>query len=326
MLFSRHFLSYLLIYFLGCGFIFEAQAQDNPPQDSLVSTQIRPVYSVFVPDSVNFAGESVPLHDHEIRERLIRELEFNAYKPYNTLLIMKRAGRWEDSIKTMLREEGVSEDFFYLAIAESNLDEYALSYKKALGFWQFLAPTAKQFGLKITSQIDERKDPIRAGRAACKYFKQAYKKFGNWTCAAASYNRGMAGLNKALTAQKTKNYYDLYLNRETYRYIFRIIALKVIFQNPDKYGFFIKPDEKQKPLTYKEVKVTKTINLTDFASENGISYRVLKLYNPWLDSGDYMFTVTSGKSYIFRIPTESYFYSKAKKSDREETEKNATQD
>ncbi len=274
--------------------------------DTLIYPKIRPIYSIYMPDNADFAGEKLPLNDHEIRERLVREIEFNVYKPYNTLLVLKRAGRWEDSIKMMLKEEGVPEDFFYLAIAESNLDEYALSSKKALGFWQFLEPTAKQFGLEISEIADERKDPIRAGRASCQYLKQAYEKFGNWTCAAASYNRGMAGLNNALKAQKTENYYDLYLNRETYRYIFRIVALKIILQNPEQYGFFVKPDEKHKPLKYKEIEISKTINLTDFAQKYGISYRVLKLYNPWLDSADYSF-VPNGKTYIFRIPIQDYF-------------------
>lgn len=290
--------------FLGLNLILNAQ-QRSPAYNQTH------ICSVIVPDSVDFAGEHLPLHDPEIRERLVRELEYNVYEPYKTLLILKRAGRWEDSIKIMLREENVPEDFFYLAVAESNLDEYALSYKKALGFWQFLAPTAQQFGLEINKMVDERKDPVRAGKAACKYLKQAYQKFGNWTCAAASYNRGMAGLAKALQGQKTKNYYDLYLNRETYRYIFRIVALKMILQHPEQYGFFVKPEEKYQPLPYKNVKISQRIDLPDFAQKHGISYRVLKCYNPWLDSADYSFD-PKGKTYVFRIPTINYFLSKKK--------------
>ncbi|TAE02926.1 MAG: lytic transglycosylase domain-containing protein, partial [Bacteroidetes bacterium] len=268
-----------------------------------IFAQTQQIISYPLPDTLSFAGEKVPLEDQDLRERLSREIDQNVYKQAATLLILKRANRWQTELSKILKAEGIHEDFFYLAIAESELDEYAVSAKEALGFWQFLAPTAKENGLEVSTYVDQRKDPIAATYAACKYLKVAYKKFGNWACAAASYNRGMAGFDKAVQGQKTSNYYEMYLNRETYRYIPRILALKVILENPEKYGFFLKKEQKYAPFDYREIVVNASISdLAAWAIEQGSNYKVLKIYNAWLDSSDYTFVVPKGKTYTFRLP------------------------
>lgn len=260
-----------------------------------------------LPNSLTFAGEAVPLDDADIRERLERELINNCYKHSSTLLILKREGKWKARIQEILKEQGIPEDFFYLAVAESELDEYALSSAKALGFWQFLAGTGKEFGLEVNNFVDQRKDPIAATYAACKYLKTAYEKYGkNWTLAAASYNRGMNGLQKALDAQKVDSYYELYLNRETYRYVLRILSLKIIMENPNQHGFQITDEQRWKPSETKRVWIDSTVtDLPSFAKKMGITYKTLKIHNPWLDSDEYNLVVPQGKGYWFEIPKKN---------------------
>ncbi|GAB4480568.1 MAG: lytic transglycosylase domain-containing protein [Thermoflexibacter sp.] len=299
-----------LIHFILIFFLQVTVA--NQTVNDLVKNKIKEVETqqfqkIIVPElpsSLSFAGEPVPLEDADIRERLERELINNCYKHSATLIILKREGKWKARIQAILKEQGIPEDFFYLAVAESELDEYALSPAKALGFWQFLKETGKEFGLEINNYVDQRKDPIASTYAACKYLKAAYEKYGrNWTLAAASYNRGMNGLKKALEAQKVDSYYDLYLNRETYRYVLRILALKAIMENPSKYGFHIEDEQRWKAVETERVWIDSTINnLPEFAKQMGINYKTLKIHNPWLDSEDYNLVVQKGKGYWFEIP------------------------
>ena len=258
-----------------------------------------------VPQQVSFAGEQVPISDTDVKERLEREIIQNCYKHSATLLILKRELRWKKKIQEILREQGIPEDFFYLAVAESELDEYAVSGVGAMGFWQFMKGTAGDFKLEVNEFIDQRKDPIASTYAACQYLKTAYNKYGNnWTLAAASYNRGMNGIQKAIEQQQVNSYYDLYLNRETYRYVFRIIALKIIMENPEKYGFIISEKDRWQPLDYYTVKVDTTINsLPAFAKKYNITYKTLKIYNPWLDSENYNLPA-KGKTYHLNIPKQ----------------------
>lgn len=255
---------------------------------------------VEVPAKFDFAGDEVPTYETEVRERFDRELYVNTYWQSQTGLIIKRANRWFPQIEKILKEEGVPDDFKYIAVIESDLRN-VISPVGATGFWQFMEETGKEFGLEINQEVDERYDPIKSTYAACKYFKKAYKKFGNWTLAAASYNRGMGGINHALRKQKAKSFYDLRLNTQTARYVYRLLAFKEILQNPTKYDFHIPKD-----LVYKQEKMnfmyidTTINNLPAFAKLIGVSYKTLKYYNPWLRK--YSLEVKEGEVYTLKLP------------------------
>lgn len=253
-----------------------------------------------LPEQLSFAGESVPLNLPDVYERLDRELHINTYWHNNTIFLMKRANRWLPQIEEILKQHNVPPDFKYLPLIESNLLN-DISPKNAVGFWQILKDSAKELGLEVDKEVDERYDPLKSTHAACKYLNKAYAKFGSWTLAAASYNRGMSGLDKALKNQNADSYYDLYMNDETSRYVFRILAIKEIIENPSRYGF--KVDErhlyKQEPLKY--IKVDESIkDLVSWSKEQGINYKLLKRYNPWLRAES--LTVKRGKSYMIAVP------------------------
>ncbi|MCB1141968.1 MAG: lytic transglycosylase domain-containing protein [Leptospiraceae bacterium] len=255
-----------------------------------------------IPSSVSFAGEKVPLEEQDTKERLERELLVNQNYHTSTMLIYRHIGRYRDFIISILKENEVPEDFFYLAIAESSLNPNAVSSVGAMGIWQFMKGTAEGYGLEINNYVDERRNLAKATRAACRYLKEAHKEFGSWTMAAASYNRGVRGLKSAVEAQKESNYYRLYLNQETYRYIFRIIALKIILSNPGDYNFDISEKDFYPQYKLKIVTVKETISdLPEFAKIHKTTYKDLVLHNPWLKTGKYNFD-PSGKSYDFLIP------------------------
>jgi hypothetical protein len=195
------------------------------------------------------------------------------------------------------------QDFKYLTAIESGFVN-AVSPKRAVGFWQILSASGKEYGLEITKQVDERYDPLKSTEAACKYLKKAYDKFGNWTSAAASYNRGMAGLQRALNDQEVDSYYDLLLNDETSRYVFRILAAKEIIEHPEKYGFDINREHLYNPEPLRYVEVSEDIDdLVVFAKEQGINYKLLKRHNPWLRR-DHL-KVSRNKSYRIAIPDKT---------------------
>lgn len=253
-----------------------------------------------LPYSITFAGENVPLDNLMVRESLDRELTAICFQHGTTLMCLKRSGRWFPLIEKILKEEGLPEDFKYLCIAESSLQN-AISPAKAVGFWQFLEGTARSYGLEVTDEVDERYDVEKATRAACKYLKAGKQSLGSWSLAAAGYNMGTGGVSKNMKLQSVDNYWDMYLNQETARYVFRIIAYKAIFENPHIYGVRISPEEKQKPVELEEVKITQSIaNLYDFCKEHKITYKELKTWNPWLRSSK--LTVKDGKSYSIKIP------------------------
>ena len=274
------------------------------PSSSASSPQeIQHIINFPIPDQLTFAGETVPLDDPDVRERLEQELMKNGYLHASTVLLIKRSTRWRPMIEKELEQAGVPKDFFYLAVAESQLSNKAVSYKGALGMWQFLKTTAKEFGLEVNRHVDERKDPYLATQAAIGYLKRAHKKFGNWTLVAAAYNRGMRGLSNALESQKEQSYYDLYLNSETYQYVFRILALKLLLESPETYGFHIAEEDRYQPWEFTEVAVKSPISdLPTFAQEHKTTYKMLKRLNPWLDSPDYQLPVRKGKTYQIRIP------------------------
>ena len=234
------------------------------------------------PNDMNFAGEIVPLREFDVKERMDKELIRYIYYHSATIMNIKRAARWKPEITRILRKQNIPEDFFYLCVAESHLSN-ATSPVGAKGFWQFMKATGKSYGLEISSQVDERYDPIKSTYAACKYLKDAHRIFKNWTLVAASYNMGMGGVRKQMKRQKVNNYYDLYLNKETAAYVFRILALKTILEHPENYGFDLNKMQLYHPLRYKTVKVDSTItDLVGFALERGTNYKMLKILNPWL--------------------------------------------
>jgi membrane-bound lytic murein transglycosylase D len=259
-----------------------------------------PAVSFDVPAEMTFAGEPVPLSIPDVHERLDKELQINCYLHSNTIFLIKRANRWLPQMQAILEKHGIPQDFKYLPLIESNLLN-VVSPRDAVGYWQILKTSGKELNLEITNEVDERYDPLKATEAACKYLKKAYQKFGSWTIVAASYNRGMGGIERALDDQQEKSYYDLYLNDETSRYVFRILAIKEIAEHPLHYGFKIDPSHlyKEEPLKY--IEVTESIkDLVSFAKAQGTNYKLLKRHNPWLRED--RLTVKRGEHYRIALP------------------------
>ena len=273
--------------------------EENEAYKQLINGEYR-IFAMPLPDKIDFAGEVVPLERADVRESLDRELLVNTYWHSNTLLAIKRSYRWFPVIEPILKANEIPDDFKYLAVIESALSN-ATSPSGAKGFWQFLEDTGKEYGLEITEQIDERYDVEKSTQAACHYLKDAFDRYGSWAMAAASYNMGMGGLQRQLGRQNQQAYWDLLLNEETARYVYRILAMKEIFNHADQYGFVMRPAELYEPLSYEVYAVdTAVANLASFANEQGISYKLLKWYNPWLRE-NYL-KVSQGKSYQIKIP------------------------
>jgi hypothetical protein len=251
-----------------------------------------------LPADLNFAGEKVELNSPESYVKYDREVKVNTTNNSSTRLLLKNVRIWLPQIANILKAHNIPEDFKYVAVAESNLTN-VVSNKGAAGFWQLTQPTALELGLEINDEVDERYHPVKATKAACVYFKRAYKKFGTWTAAAASYNRGINGLERAFKDQNVNSYYELALNDETSRYIFRITAIKDLVINPRKYGLKIR---RHRPENTKKIKVTENIeDLKAFAEKEGSTIEELKAYNPWLLQN----TLTikeKGKSYLIFLP------------------------
>lgn len=262
------------------------------------------VYSLNLPEKAEFAGEAVPMQLLDVREKLDRELHVNTYWQSNTLLYIKRSHKWFPVIEPILQEEGVPLDFKYLALIESGLTQ-VVSPAGATGFWQFMKSTGSEYGLEVTKEVDERYHVERSTHAACSYLKEAYEKYGSWTLAAASYNMGMNGLDKQLERQQVSNYYDLLLNEETSRYVFRILAAKEILSAPEQYGFTFREKDLWKNVETYTVTVDSAVtDWAAFASENGINYKVLKNFNPWLRQS--YLTNRSRKAYEVKLPREEF--------------------
>lgn len=231
----------------------------------------------------SFAGENLPLDNFDVRERLDRELTVNSYYHSSTLLLLKRAKRYFNIIEPILKEENVPDDFKYIAVAESALSN-ASSYAGAKGFWQFMESTARGYGLEVNHAIDERYHLEKSTRAACQLIKDYKERFGSWNLAAMAYNVGETNLARYILQQKAAHFYDLNLNAETMRYLFRVVALKEIMTHPEQFGYYLNEEDKYADLPqHKVITVDTTIlDLATFATERGISYRQLKIYNPWL--------------------------------------------
>mgnify|MGYP001422407582 FL=1 len=258
------------------------------------------VYALKTPENISFCDEQVPLELLDVRERLDRELLVNTYWQSNMLLLIKRSYRFFPLIEKILNEEKVPQDFKYLAVIESGL-ENVRSPKGAKGIWQIMPATAREYGLEVNKNVDERYNLELSTRVACKYLKKAKKKFGSWTLAAAAYNRGITGISRNLSRQKVENYYDLLLGRETSRYIFRILAVKEIMKNANNYGFIFQENDLYKPYEIRKIELDTAIsNITDFSKKMGINYKTMKLHNPWLLENH--LNNKSRKKYILKIP------------------------
>ena len=253
-----------------------------------------------LPEELDLAGEPVPLHSEDAQERLTKELLTNTYWHSNTLQILKRSSRFLPEISAILEEEGIPHDFIYLAIIESGLTP-VVSPAGAAGFWQLMPGTARDFGLIVNDEIDERFHVEKSTRAAAAYLKSAKARFGSWTLAAASYNMGMSGLQKQLDRQSEESYYDLLLNEETKRYVFRILALKHIMQSPRSFGFDLETEEYDRPWDDVLVPVDSAVqSWGEWAHQFGWSYNELKRHNPWLR--DAALSDPKGKTFYIAVP------------------------
>jgi len=257
--------------------------------------------NITLPDSIDFCEEHVPLKEPDIREKLDEELHRNIDGKFGVQILMKRANRWYPKIEPILESYGIPDDFKYLVAIES-----AISNKEspvgAVGFWQFMELTGKEFGLEINEEIDERYDPLKSTVAACKFFKQAYERLNNWTLVAAAYNRGMSGIERELKKQKASSYYDLYLNKETSEYVYKIIAFKEVYVRPEKYNLTLKKRNLYLLEKIDYIEVTENVSdLVEFATQRGISYKQLKMSNPWL-VGNSLTIEGKDKKYFIALP------------------------
>jgi membrane-bound lytic murein transglycosylase D len=275
-------------------------SSDCDSSNTIISdTQIAPSNPP-IPDTFSFCGERIPLEFFDVRESLERELLVNTYYHSQTILLIKKANRFFPEIEPILKEHNIPDDFKYLALAESGLAN-VVSPSRAVGFWQLLEGTAKDYGLEVNEEVDERYHLEKATIAACNYLNESYKKYNNWTLAAASYNVGRKGVDRQISRQKETDYYNLLFNEETARYVYRIIALKLVITDPEKYNFILDKEDLYEPISYKEIKVdTPVDSWADFAQKHHTNYKILKLLNPWLR--DKQLTNKLNKDYVIRVP------------------------
>lgn len=275
----------------------------NPVVSPLPNTPV--TSDTYMPSRINFAGEEAPIHRRDVAEALRKELIVNTYLHSHTVQILKNAPRRFAVIEPILKENGIPDDFKYLAVIESRLEPLVVSPAGATGIWQFMKNTAKELGLEVDTDVDERYNLEKSTQAAAAYLKKAYEKFGSWTLAAASYNAGTSMLNKQMDIQKENYYYNLLLGEETERYVFRILALKQIMNNPEKYNFSVDITYPLEPTEKVEVKGP-VKSWADFAQEQGISYKTLKRFNPWLRKTE--LKNSRHKTYQVSIPVKKELY------------------
>jgi membrane-bound lytic murein transglycosylase D len=261
------------------------------------------IYSIPLPEKISFANEPVPLYIVDIKERLERELLMNVYYQSQTIMYLKRANRYFPLVEDLLKKNGIPDDFKYIALVESGFQN-VVSSSAAVGFWQIIEPTAKQLGLEVNEEVDERYNVVKSTEAICKYFKRAYSVFNNWTMVAGSFNMGIVGILNQVRLQNVNSFYDLYLNSETSRYVFRILAFKEIFENQEKYGYYILKDQLYPPYRTYTIQVDSPIkDLVQFAFSKNASYKDLKTFNVWLRKS--YLTNKSRKTYIIELPVKS---------------------
>ncbi len=277
---------------------------DKTPDEAPVCLLNQSIITPPLPESIDFAGEQVPLQYFDVRESLQREMSVISYWHASMLYSLQLANRFFPLIEPILAEEGVPDDFKYLCVAESNLQQ-VVSPAKAAGFWQFLEGTGKDFGLEINTEVDERYHIEKSTRAACAYLKKSYAKYGNWALAAASYNVGQSNVDKQMARQKQKSYYDLLLPEETGRYVYRAVVFKMVLSNPCLYGFNLKDEDLFSQLEWDDVKITGPVeNWADFALEHGTNYKLFKYFNPWLREAQ--LTNAAKKTYVVKVPKKGF--------------------
>jgi hypothetical protein len=299
---AAYFLTFFVIAFAVVRLFVQA-SEDTA--DASYKADMRQNYTNYLPvlpDKLDFCGEKVPLEYFDVRESLEREILKTMYWHSETFLYLKRANRYFPTMRKILKKNGVPEDFLYLCVTESGMTN-AVSPAKAVGFWQLLEATGKENGLEITSEVDERYNFEKSTEAACSYLKQAYAKFGNWTMVAAAYNCGQAGAQRLVRTQGETSYYDLKHNTETGRYVYRILAYKLLMTNPEDYGFVFRDKDLYPELKTETVEVDTTItNLYAFSKQVAGNYKMLKLLNPWLR--DTKLTNPKGKVYKIAVLKE----------------------
>jgi hypothetical protein len=300
---TNSFVSFLAV--LSFFFLLFSYPTKKLSEDKLHQKQFNEKYNIFAiskPANMNFCGEKVDLKSEDIWERMDKELLKNIYWQSNTMLYLKRANKFFPIIEPILKANNIPDDFKYLAVIESGLED-VISPSGAAGFWQILKSTAKEYGLEVNPAIDERYNLEKSTKVACEYLREAFEKFGSWTMAAASYNKGQNGISRLIEKQGTNNYYNLHLNSQTSRYVFRIIAVKEILENPKQYGFIYREKDLYVMPKYKTIEIDATISdLADFATANGTNYKLLKQLNPWLRNTS--LPDKSRRKYILKIPTD----------------------
>lgn len=295
---SIRFLSLLSITFITLLFINAVNKSDVDPNTNTHKNY--KIKALTLPQNLNLAGERVPLEIEDVRERMDRELLVNTYWQSNGLLLLKRANKYFPIIEPLLKKHGLPDDFKFLALAESGFTDET-STVGAAGMWHFMKGTGKEYGLEINSNVDERYNIEKSTRVAAEYLKKSKERFGSWTLAAAAYNAGNYGVSRRLDAQMVDNYYDAKLADETERYVFRIIALKEIISNPEKFGFVYKKEDLYKLQKTYTIQVDSAItNIATFAKNYGMNYKEFKIYNPWLRENK--LNNKSRKVYDIKIP------------------------
>jgi membrane-bound lytic murein transglycosylase D len=300
---NRTYLTILIIIFFGLtgfGIIFGLEGNHNKQVSETQVIEGNDSLAYKLPDSVSFAGERMPLDNFDTRESLEREIIITTYRHSSTIIIIKKANRYFPLIEKILREYNVPDDFKYLAVAESELSNI-VSPAGATGFWQIMQATGREQGMEINKEVDERYNIEQSTRFACEFILKSYEKYGSWTMAAASYNGGRSGIDDQIDIQKENNYYDLLLNEETARYIFRIVAYKVVINDPAAFGFDISPEDYYPELKFHEVSIdTAVTDFSRFAKGFGTNYKMFKFLNPWLRK-PYL-SNKSKKTYEIKIP------------------------
>ena len=260
-----------------------------------------------IPEKMVFCGKTIDLTRFDRRERLDRELLAFTYMHSTSLQILKKANRYFPIVEPILKDQGIPDDFKYLMVIESGLNTKARSHAGAAGLWQFMQTTGREYGLEVNTNIDERYHVEKSTKAACKYLREAYYKYQDWVAVAASYNAGQARISSKMREQFTHDTLDLLLVEETSRYVYRILAAKIMFDNPSSFGFRLRASDLYQPIAHKEITVTHGIsNLATFAKEQGINLALLKIMNPWLRGNSLQ--NRSGRTYILKIPTKEGMY------------------
>jgi membrane-bound lytic murein transglycosylase D len=297
---NRIFLLLIVGFLAACQTATVQKKKEAKHQEILASSAV-----VFpdLPQSMEFAGTTINLQDEDLRERLDREVLMTAYYQSAWVGALKRAHRYFPEIEQILKEEGIPDDFKYLAIIESNLQQ-AISPVGAQGFWQFMPATAKLYDLEMDAEIDERLNIEKSTHAACRYLKDAHRTLNDWVMTTAAYNRGVGGVLEDMKWQGTEHYFDTYQNSETGRYVFRLLATKLIYENPEAYGYYPDKMELYEPFHIQKIMVNESIpNLSIWANDQGYNIKILRKLNPWLKTTK--LTVKKGRKFTLILPSAS---------------------